>query len=60
MDAIYCFTVSLRICRRGRYDRGEDLDEASMPNFDPQNIFQMFFSGGRGPPGFHREFGLFL
>ena len=34
--------------KRGRFDRGEDLDGPSMPDFDANNIFQMFFGGG-GP-----------
>ncbi|XP_076823142.1 dnaJ homolog subfamily C member 7-like [Clavelina lepadiformis] len=33
--------------KRGRFDRGEDLDGPSM-DFDPNNIFQMFFGGGGG------------
>lgn len=36
--------------KRGRLDRGEDLDGPSM-NFDANNIFQMFFNQGGGPFG---------
>nr|CAB3239088.1 dnaJ homolog subfamily C member 7-like [Phallusia mammillata] len=42
--------------KRGRYDRGEDLDGNSMQDIDPNNIFQMFFGGG-GPGHFQHAGG---
>ena len=51
--SIMKFTLILSLNRllfgRGRFDRGEDLDGPSMPDFDANNIFQMFFGGGSGP-----------
>uniref|UniRef100_H2YFW2 J domain-containing protein n=1 Tax=Ciona savignyi TaxID=51511 RepID=H2YFW2_CIOSA len=49
--------------KRGRFDRGEDVDGPSMQDIDPNNIFQMFFGGGGMgggmgfPGGFSFQFG---
>ena len=43
----------LFIMCRGRFDRGEDLNEGpgmSGSGFDANNIFQMFFNQGGGSP----------